>query len=94
MIASQSSSVQVLKSLIKRNLSTQTWIYHKSLKSHKEVLRRAHKDFRMSIFVGETSNLQRRERKMFYTRPPKISHWKLASKNRNIRFLETVTFEI
>jgi hypothetical protein len=58
-IASQSSSAQVLKSLTKRNLSPQAWIYHKSLKPHKEVLGRAHKGFRMSIFVGGTSSLQR-----------------------------------
>jgi hypothetical protein len=59
-IASQSSSAQVLKSLTKRNLLTQAWIYHISLKPHKEVLERAHKGFRMSIFIGGTSTLQRR----------------------------------
>jgi hypothetical protein len=57
---------QVLKSLTKRNLSPQAWIYHKSLKPHKEVLGRAHKDFIMSIFIGETSNLQS-EGESFYT---------------------------
>jgi hypothetical protein len=56
-IASPSSIAQVLKSLTKRNLSTQGWIYHKSLKPHKEVLGRAHKGFRMSIFIDETSSL-------------------------------------
>jgi hypothetical protein len=80
-IASQSSTVQVLKSLTKRNLSTQTWIYYKSLKPHKEVLGRAHKGFRVSIFIGETSSLQRREGESFYTCPPKTSHWELAITN-------------
>jgi hypothetical protein len=40
----------------------------------------------MSIFVGRTSSLQRREGWIFYTYPPKTSHWKLASKNWNIWF--------
>jgi hypothetical protein len=55
----------VLKSLTKRNLSTQAWIYHKSLKPHKEVLGRDYKGFRMSIFIGGTSSLQMREGKAF-----------------------------
>jgi hypothetical protein len=50
---------------------TPAWIYHKSLKSHKEVLGIAHKGFRMSIFIGGTSSLQRREEESFYTYPPK-----------------------
>jgi hypothetical protein len=40
----------VLKSLTKRYLSTQTWISHKSLKPHREVLGRAHKGFRDEYF--------------------------------------------
>jgi hypothetical protein len=40
----------VLKSLTKRNLSTKTWISHKSLKPHKEVLERAHKGLRDEYF--------------------------------------------
>jgi hypothetical protein len=55
-----------------RNLSPQAWIYHKSLKPHKEVLERAHKVFKMSIFVGETSNLQRREGEAFILVPQKL----------------------
>jgi hypothetical protein len=69
-----------------RNLSPQAWIYHKSLKPHKEVLERAHKVFKMSIFVGETNNLQRREGGSFYTCPAKTSRWELASRNQNIQF--------
>jgi hypothetical protein len=56
------------------------------IKSHKEVLGRAHKGFRMSIFVGETSTLQRREGEKLLYYPPKTSHWKLASRNQNIQF--------
>jgi hypothetical protein len=64
-ITSQSSSATQITQ--KRNLSTQAWIYHKSLKPHKEVLGRAHKGFRMSIFIGGTDILQKREGKSFYT---------------------------
>jgi hypothetical protein len=74
------------KSLTKRNLSTQAWIYYKSLKPHKVVLGRAQKGFRMSIFVGGTSGLQRSEGESFYTCPPKTSRWELISRNWNIRF--------
>jgi hypothetical protein len=77
---------QVLKSLTKRNLSTQAWSYHKSLKPHKEVLGRAHKGFRKSVFVGGTSIFQKGEGEKLLYLPPKTSHWKLASKNWNIRF--------
>jgi hypothetical protein len=45
--------------------STQTWIYHKSLKPYKEVLGRAHKGFRMSIFISGINSLQRREGEAF-----------------------------
>jgi hypothetical protein len=56
------------------------------IKSHKEVFGRAHKGFRMSIFVGETSTLQRREGGKLLYYPPKTSHWKLACRNQNIQF--------
>jgi hypothetical protein len=59
---------------------------HKSQDPYKEGLGRAHKDIEWMYFVGDTSNLQRREDERFYTSPPKTSHWKLVSKNRNIRF--------
>jgi hypothetical protein len=85
-IASQSSSAQELKSLTMSNLSPHAWIYHKSLKPQKEVLERAHKGFRVSIFVGGTSSLQMREGESFYTYPSKTSRWELASRNQNIRF--------
>jgi hypothetical protein len=64
---------QVLKSLTKRNLSTQAWIYHKSLKPHKEVLGRAHKGFRMNIFAGGTSSLQRGEGEKLLYYPQKLA---------------------
>jgi hypothetical protein len=38
--------------LIKRILSTQNWISHKSHKPDKEVLERAHKGLGMSMFHG------------------------------------------
>jgi hypothetical protein len=40
----------------------------------------------MSIFIGGTSCLQRREGEKVLYCPPKTSHWKLASRNWNIRF--------
>jgi hypothetical protein len=64
----------VLKSLIERNLSTQAWIYNKSLKPHKEVLGRAHKGFRRSVFIGGTINLQGREGEKFILVPPPPSN--------------------
>jgi hypothetical protein len=50
-----------------------TWIYRKSLKPHKEVLGRGIKGFRMSVFIGGISSLQRREGEIFYTCPPKLA---------------------
>jgi hypothetical protein len=64
---------QVLKSLTKRNLSAEAWIYHKSLKPHKEVLGRAHKGFKKSVFIGGTSSLQRRKGESFYIYPKKLA---------------------
>jgi hypothetical protein len=62
---------------------------HKSQDHHKEGLRIAHKGFGWVYFVGDTSSLQRRERgKAFILVPPKTSHWKLGSKNWNIRYLK------
>jgi hypothetical protein len=79
---------QVLKSLTKRNLSTQTWIYHKSLKPHKEVLGRAHKGFRMRVFIGGTSSSQMEEGEKLLYCPQKTSCWKLSNRNWNIRNLK------
>jgi hypothetical protein len=62
---------------------------HKSQDPHKEELGRAHKGLGWVYFVGGTSTLQRREGESFYTCPPKTSHWKLASKNWNIRYLKS-----
>jgi hypothetical protein len=59
---------------------------HKSQDPHKEGLGRAHKGLGWVYFVGGTSTLQRREGGSFYTCPKKTSHWKLATKNWNIRF--------
>jgi hypothetical protein len=61
-------------------------ISHKSYDPHKEELGRAHKGLGWVYFMGGTSNLKRREGESFYICPPKTSRWKLASKNRNIRF--------
>jgi hypothetical protein len=63
---------QVLKSLTKRNLSAQAWSCHKSLKPHKEVLGRAHKGFRIRVFIGGTSNTQRREEGKLLYYPQKL----------------------
>jgi hypothetical protein len=41
----------------------------------------------MSIFVGGTITLQRREGEAFILAPPKTSCWELANKNQNIRNL-------
>jgi hypothetical protein len=63
------------------------WISHKSLKPHLEVKGRGLKGSRKSIFIGGTSSPQRREgggELLYY--PLKTSHWKLASRNWNIRF--------
>jgi hypothetical protein len=43
------------------------WISHKSLKPHLEVKGRGLKGLRKSIFIGGTSNPQRREGESFYT---------------------------
>jgi hypothetical protein len=56
---------QVLKAHKKVLTQPQTWIYHKSLKPHKEVLERRLKCFRMSVFVGGTNILQMREGEAF-----------------------------
>jgi hypothetical protein len=40
----------------------------------------------MSIFIGGTSTLQRREREKLLYYPPKTSHWELANRNQNIQF--------
>jgi hypothetical protein len=63
----------VLKSLTKRILSTQAWIYHKSLKPQKKVLGRAHKGFRKSVFIGGTSSFQTGKGGSFYTIPQKLA---------------------
>jgi hypothetical protein len=42
---------------------------------------RAHKGLWMSIFVGGTSNLQRREYEKLLYYPIKTNGWKLASRN-------------
>jgi hypothetical protein len=80
---------QVLKSLTKRNLSTQTWISHKSLKPHKQVLGRAHKGFRDEYFCWWNHHPPTKGGGSFYTcpPPPKTSCWELANKNQNIRNL-------
>jgi hypothetical protein len=62
------------------------WISHKSHKPHLEVKERGLKGSRKSIFNGGTSTLQRREGEKLLYHPPKTSCWKLASRNRNIRF--------
>jgi hypothetical protein len=80
---------QVLKSLTKMNLSTQTWIYHKSLNPHKEVLGRAHKGLEMNMFHGWHHQPPKEGGGgSFYTCPLKTSHWELASKNQNIQNLK------
>jgi hypothetical protein len=50
------------------------WISHKSLKPHLEVKGRGLKGSRKSIFVGGTSNPQRREGGKLLYYPPKTSH--------------------
>jgi hypothetical protein len=62
---------------------------HKSQDPHIEGMGRAHKGLGRVYFVDGTSSLQRREGESVYTCPPKTSRWKLANKNRNIRYLET-----
>jgi hypothetical protein len=65
-------SAQVIKSLTKKNLSIQDWIYHKSFKPHKEVLGRVHKGFSKSVFIGGTNNFQRGEGKDFILSPKNL----------------------
>jgi hypothetical protein len=60
---------QVLKAHEEVLTQAQTWIYHKSLKPHKEVLERGLKGFRMSVVVGGTNTLQRSEGKAFILSP-------------------------
>jgi hypothetical protein len=62
------------------------WISHKSHKPHLEVNGRGLKNSRKSIFLGGTSSPQRREEEELLYYPPKTSHWKLVSRNRNIWF--------
>jgi hypothetical protein len=62
------------------------WISHKSHKLHLEVKGRCLKGSRKSIFIGETSSVQRREGGKLLYYPSKTSHRKLASTNRNIQF--------
>jgi hypothetical protein len=62
---------------------------HKSQDPRKEGLGRVHKSLGWVYFVGGTSSLQMREGESLYTCSPKTSRWKLASKNRNIRYLTT-----
>jgi hypothetical protein len=71
------------------SLNSPLMFSHKSQDPHKERLGRAHKGLGWVYFVGGTSNLQSGEGESFYTCPPKTSHWKLASKSRNIRYLKT-----
>jgi hypothetical protein len=68
--------------------STQTWIYHKLLKPHKEVLRRGHKGLEMSMFLGWLQQPPKEGGEAFIlTLPPtQTNHWELGSKNQNIRF--------
>jgi hypothetical protein len=53
--------------------STQSWIYHKSLKPHKEVLGGGHKDLEMRCFMDGTNTLQRGKGEAFILAPPKTS---------------------
>jgi hypothetical protein len=69
-LASQISSAHKVDSL-----STQTWISHKSHKPNQQVSGKAHKGLGISIFVGGTSTLQRREGEIFYTCPQKTNRW-------------------
>jgi hypothetical protein len=62
------------------------WISHKSHKPHLEVKGRGLKGSRKSIFVSGTSSPHRREGGKLLYYPPKTSHWKLVSRNQNIRF--------
>jgi hypothetical protein len=64
------------------------WISHKSLKPHLEVKVRGLKGSRKSIFIGGTNIPQRKKWGKLLYYPPKTSHWKLASRNWNIRFLK------
>jgi hypothetical protein len=72
---------QVLKVSHRGSHSTQNWIFHKSLKPHKEVLGRAHKGLEMSIIHGWHQHpLKEGGGKLLYL-SLKICHWELASKN-------------
>jgi hypothetical protein len=62
------------------------WISHKAHKPHLEVKGSGLKGSRKSILVGGTSSPQRGEGGKLLYYPPKTSCWKLASRNRNIRF--------
>jgi hypothetical protein len=65
-----------------------TWISHKSLKPHLEVMGRCLNGSRKSIFISGISSPQRREGEKLLYYLPKTSRWKLASRNWNIRFLK------
>jgi hypothetical protein len=62
------------------------WISHKSHKPQLEMKGRGFKGSRKSIFIGGISNPQKREGWECLYYPPETSRWKLASRNRNIRF--------
>jgi hypothetical protein len=75
--ASQSSNTQVFTKRIFAQPKIGFLTNHTNLT--KEVLGRAHKGLGMSIFVGGTSNLQRRKEKLLYL-SSKTSHLELVSK--------------
>jgi hypothetical protein len=54
--------------------STQSWLYHKSLKPHKEVLGRAHKGLKISMFLGWHQHPPKEGGGSFYTCLSKTSH--------------------
>jgi hypothetical protein len=61
-----------LKCSQKGSHSTQTWIYHKSIKPHKEVLGRAYKRLQMNGFCGWHQHPPKEGGGSFYTCPPKL----------------------
>jgi hypothetical protein len=69
----------------KEDSLTQTWISHKSHKPRKEVLERAHKGLQMYVFHGWRQHPPK-EGELLNLSLKKTSHWKLASKNKNIQF--------
>jgi hypothetical protein len=64
---------QLLKVSQRGSHSTKTWISHKSLKPHKEVLGRAHKGLEMSMFHGWHQHPPKEGGGSFYTYTPKTS---------------------